>query len=216
MVPSDEGTSTGEIDSKVARLIEQYQLGEDYGEQLETLWTAEPPERESLRSLANRFNRRLLESAMTDAEISSVDGEVDNMYRLLTSDDVSSGNRTEASRRLEQQGVDVAQLEHDFITYQAVRSYLKEYRGAEYEQDTDETRIGSVVETIQQLQSRTKSVAERSLDQLKKTNYLTLGEFRIFVEINVLCENCDSQYSVVELLREGGCDCDGDKAVTQN
>jgi hypothetical protein len=34
--------------------------------------------------------------------------------------------RTEASARLEPNGVDVDHLERDFVTYQAIRSYLTE------------------------------------------------------------------------------------------
>lgn len=209
MPPSTGSTGAEEpSDSKVARLIGEYQLGETYGDRLEALWTADGPERESLRALAERFNERLLEAAMADAGMATIDGEVENLYRLLTSDDVSSGNRTEARSHLQQQGIDIDQLERDFVTYQAIRSYLKEYRGAEYDRGSDTTRIDSVIETIQRLQSRTSSVAEKSLEQLKNTNKLTLGEFRIFVDVDVLCEDCNTQYGIIELLREGGCDCE--------
>jgi predicted transcriptional regulator len=195
------------IESKVARLIDVYGLGEQFGDRLEDLWTADGDERESLRSLADRFNKRLLATAIEDVGMSVVEGEVDNLYRLLTSNDVSSGNRTEARRRLEQNGIDIEQLERDFVTYQAIRSYLKEYRGATYDRGSDTTRVESVIETIQRLKSRTRSVAERSLDQLRRTNRLSLGEYRVFVDVSVLCEDCNSQYEVVELLQAGSCEC---------
>jgi hypothetical protein len=198
------------VDSKVARLIGEYGLGERFGERLEDRWTAEGDERESLRSLAARFNEQLLESAMADAGMSAVEGEMENLYRLLTGDDVSSGNRTEAHRRLERNGIDVEQLERDFVTYQAIRTYLTEYRGATYERGSDGERVESVIETIQRLRSRTQSVAEKSLDQLKQTDRLSLGEYRIFIDINVLCEDCDTQYGLVELLRDGECACDSE------
>lgn len=203
-----DASAAGKPDTKVARLIEDYQLGAGFGDRLEDLWTADDDRRESLRSLADRFNERLLEAAMADAGMPTLDGEVTNLYRLLTDEEVSSGNRTEARRRLEQHGVDIEQLESDFVTYQAIRSYLKAYRGAEYERDTDSTRIESVIETLQRLKTRTSTVAENSLSQLRKSEHLTLGEFRLFVEINVLCEDCNTQYGVVDLLRSGGCECD--------
>lgn len=205
MVTDDDEGAT--IDSKVARLIDEYGLGEAYGDRLEALWTAEGSERESLRSLADRFNERLLEAAITDAGMSTVDGEVANIYRLLTDDDVSSGNRIEARRRLEQNGVDVDGLERDFVTYQAIRSYLTEYRDAQYEDDSQVDRAESVIDTIQRLKSRTRSVAERSLDQLRETDRLTLGEFRLFIDISVHCEACGTQYEFVELVKRGGCEC---------
>lgn len=203
----NERDAADTVDSKVARLIDSYDLGRSYGDSLEQRWTAEGDERESLRTLADRFNKRLLAAAMTDAGMSTVDGEVANLYRLLTDDDVSGGNRTEARRRLEQRGVDVDTLESDFVTYQAIRSYLTEYRGAEYDAGDDSTRTESVIQTIQRLKSRIRSVAEESLDQLRTTDRITLGEFRLFIDIGVLCEECDAQYGLVELLKRGGCDC---------
>lgn len=193
--------------SKVARLIEEYGLGAEFGDELEALWTADGDERKSLRSLAEMFNERLLEVAMSDARISTLDGEVSNIYRLLRSEDVSSGKRAEARNRLQQGGIDVEALERDFVTYQAIRSYLKDYRGAEYDDGSDETRREGVVETIQRLQSRVRSVTRGSLESLRDRNVISLGEFRLFVDVDVLCEDCNTQYGVIELLKRGGCEC---------
>jgi hypothetical protein len=130
-VTENTPTDRGRKSSKVARLIGEYGLGEEFGDELERRWTADGDERESLRDLADAFNRRLLESALTAAGASTVSGEASNLYRLLTGDDVSSGMRTEARARLERDGVDVDQLERDFVTYQAIRAHLTEYRDAE-------------------------------------------------------------------------------------
>lgn len=199
--------SEDEVQSKVARLITVYELGGEFGDSLEELWTRDGERRESLRSLADRFNKELLSTAMANAGMSTLDGEIDNLYRLLTSDDVSSGNRTEGYTRLEQHGVDVEQLEQDFVTYQAIRTYLKEYRGAEYEREGSDKRVDSVMATIQRLQSRTRSVAEKSLRQLDTTDQISIGKFRVFVEISVLCEDCDTQYGILDFLRERSCNC---------
>ncbi len=208
MAPEDDDGQSQRIESKVARLVEDYGLGQQFGDQLEARWTADGDERDSLRTLADRFNERLLEAAAADAGLSTVDGESANLYRLLTDDDVSSGNRTEARRRLERAGVDVDQLDEDFVSYQAIRSYLTEYRNAEYNREPEQARPERVVQTLQRLTERVRSVADRSLTQLRDTRRLTLGEFRLFVDVSVLCEDCGSQYSVVELIRRGGCECD--------
>jgi hypothetical protein len=201
----DEESRT--VDSKVARLIDSYDLGGAYGDRLEALWTADGGERESLRTLADRFNKRLLEVAVTDAGMSTVDGEITDIYRLLTDEEVSSGNRIEARRRLEQHGIDVDALTQDFVTYQAIRSFLKEYRGAQYEDESQTDRTGGVVDTVQRLKSRTRSVAETSLEQLRGADRIALGEFRLFIDVGVHCEECNSQYEFVELVERRGCDC---------
>jgi len=207
MAPDTDRSDSEKVDNKVARLIDEYGLGEQFGERLEELWTADGDERESLRALANRFNKRLLEAAMVDAGLATVDGEVTNLYRLLTSNEVSSGDQIEVQNRLERDGVDVEQLERDFVTYQAIRSYLKGFRGIEYDQKKETTRTDSVILTIQRLRSRTRSVAEKNLGQLKRTGRIALGEFRIFIDISILCEDCNTQYELVEFLREGSCEC---------
>lgn len=190
---------------KVGDLIEKYGL-KDTGSKLEIRWTRDD-DRWSLRDLADWFNQQVLEQAMADAEIQTVDGEVDNLYRLLTSDAVSSGNRTEARQRLRQNGIDIGQLEQDFVTYQAVRSYLKEYRDATYDRDDDATDVDSVIDTIQRLVSRTRSVVQKSIDQLNNTGQISIGEYRLFVNISVLCEDCNTQYEIADLLQNEGCEC---------
>jgi hypothetical protein len=192
--------------SKVARLIDQYDL-DGVGDDLERRWTADDPdERWSLRSLAVYFNQQLLERAVFDAGMQPLEGEIANLYRLLTDEDVSDADRTRATRQLEREGVDVDDLTDDFVSYQAVRTYLTN-RGAEYSVETD--RIASVQTTIQQLRNRTTTVVESKLDSVRSSDELTLGRFRVLVNVEVVCEDCSTQYDVGTLLDQGGCDCDG-------
>jgi hypothetical protein len=203
---SDEsiGSSTA---TKVGQLIERYNLGKEYGAELEMLWTADGDERMSLRTLADRFNKQILETAMKDAGMFALDGEINNLYRLLSNDEVSSGKQAEARNRLEREGINVEQLEKNFVTYQAIRSYLQNEREAEYSERSDSDRLTGAIESIQRLKSRTDSVAEGTLSRLRNAGIIVLGDFRIFVDINVHCEGCDTQFGVVELLRNQGCNC---------
>lgn len=190
--------------SKVARLLEEYDL-EGLGPELETYWTADE-NRRSLRDLAAYFNQQLLEKRVEETDAQPVDGEVENIYRLLISDEVSSADRTRIRRRLERDGIDVENLQKDFVTYQAIRTYLKEDRNAEYTPDqTDPVEREST--NLQQLQGRVVSVTEGKLQQLRDTDELTLGEFRTLATIQVVCENCNSQFDLFELFERGGCDC---------
>lgn len=192
---------------KVVRLLEEYDL-DGVGPELERRWTADADERMSLRDLADFFNQQLLETSLARAGMQPLPGEVENTYRLLTDDDVTGADRTRARRRLEREGIDVDRLDRDFVTYQAIRSYLKEYRGARYDHDDDRPRREVEGENMQRIRGRTLSVTEGKLKTLVRGENLTLGEFRVFVDINVLCEDCGSGYEIGELLERGGCDCE--------
>ncbi|MEE6209902.1 hypothetical protein U3A55_07030 [Salarchaeum sp. III] len=201
MTDADDGSRPS---GKVARLIDEYDLT-GLGAELEDRWTATGDRRMSLRDLADYFNRELLASVLADADAQPLDGEVENTYRVLTDDDVRSASRTRARRRLEREGVDVDDLESSFVTYQAVRSYLKDGRGAEY--SPSGASVADRRRTIQQLQGRLQSVTESKLDSLAGEE-VTLGEFRTLVNVRVVCEDCGAQYEVSELLDRGGCDCE--------
>lgn len=191
--------------SKVARLIEEYGM-DSLGAELERRWTAEE-DRHSLRELASHFNRRVLQLALEDVDVRPLDGEVENMYRLLTDED-SGADRTRIRRRLERDGVDIDAVEDDFVTYQAIRTYLKKHRGAEYTPD-DTDPIEREVGNIQQLRGRVDSVAEGKIRQLRRTGKLDIGEFRTLVDVRVVCEDCNAQFGVIELLERGHCECSG-------
>lgn len=190
--------------SKVARLIEEYDLG-GLGAEMERRWTAEE-DRSSLRELAASFNQALLRAAMESEGAQLLDGEVENTYRLLTDDEVGSADRTRVRRRLEREGVDVDALLDDFVTYQAVRTYLRTHRDAEYTPDETDP-LEREATNVQRLRGRIDSVTEGKLEQLRDGGHLTLGEFRTLVDVRVVCEDCNGQYDVVDLLEAGGCDC---------
>lgn len=195
-------STTGQ--NKVARLIEEYGL-DSMGEELEDRWTASGDERMSLRTLAEYFNQRLLKTVISQTG-APLSGEVENLYSLLTDDDVSDADATRARRRLEREGVDVNQLLTDFVSYGAIRTYLKDYRGAEYEREKRD-QIAVEAENIEQLRGRTAAVTESKLEQLVNSGDLVVGDHRTIVDVNVICEDCGQQFDVYELLEKGGCAC---------
>ena len=190
--------------SKVARLIDEYDL-QGLGAELEQQWTAEE-DRKSLRELARDFNWQLLERALEEANVQYLDGEIENTYRLLTDDEVSSAESTRVKRRLERDGVDIDALENDFVTYQAIRSYLKDHRGAEYTPDETDP-LEREATNVQKLCGRMATVTGGKLEQLRASDELTLGEFRTLADIRVVCEDCNTQFNVLNLLNRGGCNC---------
>lgn len=194
--------------NKVARLIQKYELDSQLGKKLEELWVGNHEKQKSLRQLAEYFNKQLLTASVSRVNALTLDGDIDNIYQSLTDNNVSSGQREEVRNRLRKEGIDVDQLETDFVTYQAIRSYLKDYRNAQYKKPTDEERTTNVRETVQRLSSRAQVVTEDGLERLQKSSAISLGDFRVFVDINVLCNDCNEQYSVPELLEQEGCNCE--------
>lgn len=193
---------------KVARLIDKYEL-DGVGDELEHRWTR-AENRSSLRDLATYFNQQLLRTALEDEDEDPIKGEVQNLYDLLTGDETTSGVREEARQRLKDRGVEVANLESDFVSYQSIRTYLKKYRGAELSNDRPslQTKIEQDRKTIQRVISRLASVTEQTLWGLENKEGFTLGDFDILVTVRVHCSNCNTQKPIIEILDDRGCECD--------
>lgn len=207
---SEPGSSSADESptTKVARLLQKYGF-DDLGDEIERRWTGQTGKRDSLRTLADLFNQRILQQAMENNGMQPLEGEVENVYELLTSDDVTSGTRTETETRLRQRGIDIKELRRDFVTYQAIRTYLKEVRGAEY--DPEETDSVETTRTsVDRLIGRTTVVVEQKLQSLASAGKLTLGTPRIRTTVSVYCEECETQYDVTTLLTRGGCDCENE------
>ena len=193
--------------SKVARVLEEYDLT-SLGDELERRWTGELDTQYSLRQLADVLNQELLRSAMERADVQSLDGEVENTYRLLTDEDVSRGMRTQTRKTLQRDGVDVEQLLRDFVSHQAVHTYLTKYRGVTLPEERDEEDpVEKAAAAIERLKSRTVAVTGTTLERLESTDRITLGEFDVLVDIRIVCDECGVHLPIRELLEEGGCHC---------
>ena len=190
--------------SKVERVGEKYGLSE-LTDDLVDMWSG-PEQNMSVRELSELFNVRILEAAMRDAGNDPLEGDAENIYRLLTDDDVTRGTKVETETRLSRQGVDIEELQGDFVSHQTVYRYLTESRGATHSRR--ENSREKVIDTVNRLRGRLVTVAESNLDSLRNANKLTLGPFSVVAEISVFCEDCASRYEITELLRRGGCDCE--------
>lgn len=190
--------------SKVQRLLREYDL-DGVGVELEERWTRSD-DRYSLRRLAGWFNKRLLERRLASASEPPLDGELDDVYRHLTDGEVSRADRVRVRRRLERVGVDPGALREDFVSYQAVRTYLQNVRDAE-RPDRDADPLTRAKRRLQRLEGRTATVSETQLEDLRQAERLDVGPLRTTVDVQVLCERCGAQYDVVELLERGECDC---------
>jgi hypothetical protein len=202
-----DANAPDETRCKVGRLIVGYGL-DDMGAYLERRWTGADGDRASLRTLADEFNQQLLRVALAEAGRNPVEQDVATTYEVLTDDDVSEGSRTQKRLELSRDGVDVDSLLDDFVSHQAIHTYLRRYRGVE--RDTDPAdQIESDVETLRRLQARTGSVTSDAVERSASTDRIDVGTFDVLVNVRVLCQDCGADYDAVELLQRGGCDCGG-------
>nr|WP_217350898.1 rod-determining factor RdfA [Salinadaptatus halalkaliphilus] len=188
-------------------MIDQYDL-DDIGAEIEAAWTSDDEHRRSLRDLADDFNQELLRQKLRDAGIQTLDGEVENFYRLLTDDETSTADRTRIRRRLERDDIDVGTLESEFVSYQAIRTYLQNHRGASYDPaETDP--IDQLQTAVDRLQRKLVTVTDDRLERVDDNTALTIENPSVIADVRIACANCGRQFSVDELTAETQCDCVG-------
>ena len=181
-------------------------VGIDVDGELSDRWTGE--DRQSTRELAEWFNRQLLAAELTAAGVPTKDGEVDNYYRLLTDEAVSSGDRIETRREVQQRGVSVDTLDEQFVSHQTIHTHLTECLEATLSEPTPSERLDDAETTLGQLQSRTEAVTADTITRLAEHDALDIGSVDVLVSVQVACRECNHQYSVRELLDRGSCHCD--------
>jgi hypothetical protein len=195
--------SNGGRRTKVARVIDEYELT-GMGAQLEAAWTGEAGERTSLRDLAGEFNEAVLEAAIREAGAAPLEFEVSGAYETLSSG--TEADATRAKRRLEREDVDADAVESDFVTHQAVYTYLKRDRDASLPADDGDHRERKV-ESIEKLQGRLAAVTESALSSLAGSDELDRDDYDVLVNVRTVCPDCGADRPIGELVRKGGCGC---------
>jgi hypothetical protein len=186
---------------KVERLIDEYDL--DVGPELINAWTREQ-NRRSLRNLARYFNRELLRERLDRHGVSSVGMDIETVYRHLRGEE-SAGSQTRVHRQLDREGVDVESLREEFVSHTAIRTFLRNRSVTRSEDEGDQ--VAAEATHIQQLQNRTAVVAEDKLETLRSTDRVLIGDFRVLVDVQVFCEDCQRQFDINELLEVRRCSC---------
>ena len=189
--------------TKTGRVIDKYELS-GMGAKLEAAWTNESGDRTSLRDLADEFNETVLEEALREAGISPLTLEVTGTYEALRGG--SGSEETRARRRLEREGIDVDELVSDFVTHQAIHTYLTKERKATLPEN-DENAVEKKIETIDKLNGRVTAVTDTAIESLLDDEELDRVDYEVLVDVRVVCSNCGTAHSVGDLLSQGGCDC---------
>lgn len=188
---------------KLGRVAEDRNLRQTVST-IETAWRDRDA---SLRELEREFNLAVLGAALETGGYVPLDGEVDNLYRLLTDDDVTGGMRAQARNRLQDRGIDVDAVLADFVSYQTVNRHLKACRGLVETQQQSALSLDQGEDRLFALRNRTAEVTSQTVEQLDRAGAIQVGEFEVYVDIGVTCLDCGSQSDLVELFSNRGCGC---------
>lgn len=192
---------------KVGAVTEAYGL-DSLDATLRERWTA-ATNRSSVRGLADYLNREILGAALRGSREGTLEGEVENYYRLLSDDDVSLGVRTEAQGRLRERGVDVERIEDDFVSHQTVYRHLTDCLGIDRDDRPadDETVVRDGIGTIRALQRRIEAVTRSTVDRLTRDDHVHVGDVDVLVDVTVTCRGCGEQLPLSESLAGYACEC---------
>ena len=159
----------------------------------------------SLRDLEAVVNRAVLLAALRDAR-EDVIGDVGSVYKRLTGDDASAGERAETRNRLARAGVDVETLREDFVSYQTVRTHLRDCLEVDTAREQSLTRTDALG-TIQWARSRSDGIIERTIERLQGEDEFHAGDIEVSQVVRVSCPDCGTSDTVEGFVEGGGCQC---------
>lgn len=186
---------------KVDRIADEYGLGS-----IDDELRRAKADGGSLRELETLVNHRLLKQAFLDAGNPLLPGEVETLYDLLTDADVSQGTEIQLRDRLETAGIDPDSLGRDFVSYQTVRTHLRDCLGVDTARQ-QEISADRERQTVFGILGRTEQIVQDSVDRLAAADELTTGPLSVSVTARVTCEACAHSYSLDELLAQQSCAC---------
>lgn len=192
---------------KVGRVIDRYDIDpyhddfDDIDQELLALWKGNG-DREShgYRLLAEWFNKQLLRSAYDASGRMVLGTQLDEEFATLTSDDEIA--RGELFDKLEQDGVDGAQLYEDTVSFSTLRRHLTDCLGGEKERREAETDWE---------ENSVEIASERLVEKVEKalSSYETKGDIEgasraeVAAQVQLSCPECATRRTLTEALRRG-------------
>jgi hypothetical protein len=195
---------------KVDRVIDEYGL-----DSLNAELYRRRDEGASLRRLATYVNQRVLTAALDSADVDVTnalhgalgsDEAIETLYKGLNDDDVPTERTARVRTRLSQLGVDVAEMEDDWVTHPTVRKHLRECLYI------DTRRTASIYpddarDTIAWARTRCANVVAQMCRRLRNANVIATGPLDVMVTIQFTCTNCGETYRLETLLDRRSCNC---------
>jgi hypothetical protein len=187
---------------KVCRILDERDMSQ-YEDQLVDQWQAEPPERKGYRQLADWLNITMLRREMDRAGLSTLGEEARSKYERLTASDEMVAD--ELATDLAGAGIDVDQLQRDFISYGVVRTHLQDCLDLEYTAESGDWET----ETIEIAREFATQKVTQATQSLHNKGELEGGNITVTVDVELECTSCHANVPVDRAVRRGYiCDCE--------
>jgi len=190
---------------KAGRTAAKYGFTDFLDETLAEEWAA--MDGPGLRTIANRFNTRVIEITLIEKGEPPLEGEEDLIYDQLTTDKSDQSDRVE--RRLEKNGIDPNRLKEDFISYKTIDRHFKNCTDLERE-TTKPLDQGDAIDRIRAMNRRVEKVTENTLSELNEHTSLGFEGPEVSVSVTVACPDCDERKSFTTAVKHG-CECSADQ-----
>lgn len=182
---------------KVCRVLDERDM-DRYEDRLIDQWQADKPQRKGYRQLAEWLNTMMLRREMDHAGLSTLGNEPESKYERLHDDDESVA--AEVRTTLRNEGVDVDELDADFVSYGVVRTHLKECLGIDRDVESTDWEEEAIEYTREHATGKLED-AVRSL--ISKRKLSACGDIDVHVTLEVECDGCHSRVPVDRALRRG-------------
>lgn len=186
---------------KAGRVAANYGITDYLDETLADQWSA--TDGPGLRTLANQFNKSILETALTESGDTPLEGEADVIYDQLTADRDGSASRVE--RRLEKKDIDPNSLRDSFISYKTIDRHFKNCIDRERE-TTDPMSKTDAINRLRALNRRVEKVAEKTLDEVDTHSSIGFEDPAVSASVTVVCSECGERKSFTTAVKDG-CAC---------
>lgn len=187
---------------KVCRVIDERHItnGDD---RLLTRWHGDGTQRMGYRKLARWLNVTMLRQEMDQVGITTLGGEAESKYDRLRGNNPTVA--VEIRETLEAEGINMEQLESDFVSYGVIRTHIKECLGGDREETSSDWERESI-EIARDL--ATKKTTEAVTSLLNKGTLESSGDISVDLAIALECELCHARIPLERSLRRGYiCDC---------
>lgn len=200
---SGEDVATGETACcKAGRTAAKYDFRDVLDETLAEQWAA--MDGPGLRSIADRFNKKIIQITLLEQGEPPIEGEEDLLYDQLTADANEQSERVE--RRLEKNGIDPTQLREDFISYKTIDRHFKNCTDREREM-TDPIDQSDAIDRVRKLNRRVEKVAANTLSELNEHTSLGFENPDVSASVTVACPECGERKSFTAAIKHG-CECE--------